>query len=345
MTKPIPGDGIKQNAPQHLNRINYQISEAGDWRPTASVKTLQLRARMLSRIRGFFAAHSVMEVETPALSRAAVTDPNLASFAVATARSQRYLHTSPEFPMKRLLAADSGDIYQICKVFRADEAGCHHNPEFSMLEWYRLDFDHLDLMDEVEELLQQVCKGLTNSKPIRRLAYRDAFIEHAGLDLVGATVADCATSANKHRIEVKADLALQQWRDLIMSHVIVPACAVDGLTFIYDFPADQAALARVRPDDPPVAERFELIGYGLELANGFHELTDPREQRERFERELQVRQARGLPCHPLDERLLETLSYGLPDCAGVALGLDRLVMLAGGLDQISEAMAFSWENA
>jgi elongation factor P--(R)-beta-lysine ligase len=315
------------------------------WRPTASLKTLQLRARMLSRIRAFFAARDVMEVETPALSHTAITDPNLASFSVATACGDRYLHTSPEFPMKRLLAAGSGDIYQICKVFRVDEAGRYHNPEFSMLEWYRLGFDHLALIDEVEDLLQRVCEGLKDIMPARRLTYHDAFIEHAGLDIVSANAADYEAGAARYGIEMQVDLTFQQWQDLIMSHVVVPTCARDGFTFIYDFPTDQAALARIRPGDPPVAERFELIGYGLELANGFHELVDPNEQRERFERELQVRQACGLPCPPLDEYLLAALSRGLPDCAGIALGLDRLVMLTAGLGQISEAMAFSWENA
>lgn len=316
-----------------------------DWRPTASLEVLQLRARMLSRIRAFFAARDVMEVETPALSRAAATDPSVASFALPTAGADRYLHTSPEFPMKRLLAAGSGDIYQICKVFRADEAGRRHNPEFTLLEWYRLGFDHFALMDEIEALLVAVLAGLRPYQPAARLSYREAFSDYAGVDVRTSAIADYRACAVKRGIEAPDDLNLQQWQDVIMSHVVIPACASDGFAFIYDYPAEQAALAHVRPGEPPVAERFELIGYGLELANGFHELTVADEQRERFERELETRRRGGLSHVPMDERLLEALTYGLPDCAGVALGLDRLVMLAAGLDHISQAMAFSWEDA
>jgi lysyl-tRNA synthetase class 2 len=315
------------------------------WRPSASPATLRLRARILSRIRAFFAARGVIEVETPALSLAAATDPNLASFAVATRDGNRYLHTSPEFHMKRLLAAGSGDIYQICKVFRAGEAGRYHNPEFSLLEWYRSGFDHHALMDEVEALLDELLEDSRKIGLIARLTYRKAFLEHVGLDVLTASAADCERLVTERGIEAGDDLSLQQWLDLVMAHWVVPACSRYGFAFIYDFPADQAALARIRPGDPPVAERFELLGYGLELANGFHELTDPAEQRQRFERELQIRRERGAPCVPMDERLLAALAHGLPAYAGVALGLDRLVMLAGGDNQISRAMAFSWEDA
>jgi lysyl-tRNA synthetase class 2 len=286
-----------------------------------------------------------MEVETPVLSRAAATDLNCASFMVASAGGDRYLHTSPEFSMKRLLAARVGDIYQICKAFRTGETGRYHNPEFSLVEWYRLDFDHFALMDEVELLLEQLLEGSKVFAPAKRITYRAAFTEYTGLDVLTASVADCAHSAASSGIEVHDNLDLRQWLELMMSHVIVPACARAGFTFIYDFPVDQAALARIRPGSPPVAERFELIGYGLELANGFHELTDAGEQRARFERELQMRRQAGLTYIPPDEHLLQALAQGLPDCSGVAVGLDRLVILAAGLDQISETTAFSWENA
>ncbi len=316
-----------------------------NWRPKASLTTMQLRARMLSRIRAFFAARDVMEVETPALARSATTDPHIASFKVATADGDRYLHTSPEFAMKRLLAAGSGDIYQICKVYRADETGRHHNPEFSLLEWYRLDFDHHALMDEIEALLAEALRDLHEFGAARRFTYREAFVAFAGLDPLKASRADCAAAAIRHGLEAHQALDLQRWLELIMSQVVAPACAPDGFAFIYDFPVNQAALARIRPGTPPVAERFELIGYGLEMANGFHELTDAGEQRARFERELDIRREHGAPIMPMDERLLAALAYRLPDCSGVALGLDRLVMLAADLDHISAAMAFPWENA
>lgn len=316
-----------------------------DWRPTASHETLMIRARILARIREFFAARDVLEVETPALSQAAVTDPQLASFAIPTVDGYRYLHTSPEFAMKRLLAAGCGDIYQISKVFRAGEAGRCHNPEFSLIEWYRRGFDHHALMDEVEDFIVHTLHGLRVLSPSRRRSYHDAFSEYAGLNCTTASIAECEASVAAHGIELHAELDRRGWLELIMSHVVAPACSRDGLTFIYDFPADQAALARIRHGAPPVASRFELLAYGVELANGFHELTDSREQRARFERELAARHEAGAPIVPLDERLLAALAHGLPDSAGVAVGLDRLVMLAAGHDHIAQAMAFSWDNA
>jgi lysyl-tRNA synthetase class 2 len=286
-----------------------------------------------------------MEVETPILSQAAATDPNLGSFFLMGAERARYPHTSPEFAMKRLLAAGSGDIYQICKVFRTDEVGRHHNPEFSLVEWYRLGFDHHTLMNEVEALVNEALAGALVVGPAHRITYREAFMEYAGLDVSDAQTAECAAIAVRHGIQARDDLSLEQWMDLLTAQVVVPAASRKGFTFIYDFPASQAALARIRPAEPPVAERFELLAFGLELANGFHELTDAREQRARFDRELWARRERSMPAAPMDERLLEALAHGLPDCAGVALGLDRLVMLAANVDQVSQAMAFSWANA
>jgi elongation factor P--(R)-beta-lysine ligase len=302
---------------------------------------------MLSRVRAYFASRGVLEVETPALSRSAATDPNLASFVVPNATGAPYLHlhTSPEFPMKRLLAAGSGDIYQICRVFRADEAGRYHNPEFSLLEWYRLDFDHFKLMDEIDALLTEVFDGMLAYAPAARLTYREAFARHADLDPHEADIADCRACAAAFGIEAPIDLNLQQWLDVIMSHVVTPRCAPNGFAYIYHFPVAQAALARIRPGAPPLAERFELIGHGLELANGFHELTDANEQRERCARELAIRHEQGLPRVPADHNLLQALTVGLPDCAGAALGLDRLVMLAANLNDITQAMAFCWDNA
>ena len=328
---------------------------SGDWQPTAALEVLKLRARLLERIRAFFSERSVLEVETPILSAAAVTDPMLASLATRYTgprfpRGQAfYLHTSPEFPMKRLLAAGSGSIYQICKVFRDGEAGRLHNPEFTMLEWYRVGFDHHRLMDEVAELVMQLLAPYLSIETPERLSYREAFQRHAGLDPHTASAGDFATSAKAHKIGVPPGLLTQNdlsvWRDLLLTHVVEPMLGQGRLTFIYDYPAAQASLARIQLGDPPLAARFELYLNGIELANGFHELADADEQRTRFERQLHTSAAGGQPVVPMDERLLAALAQGLPDCAGVALGFDRLVMLAAGSRTIEDVVAFPIDRA
>jgi len=315
-----------------------------DWRPSASMAVLQLRARLLNRTRAFFEARGALEVETPCLSAAANPDPHIESVTARVADGVRYLHTSPEFPMKRLLAAGSGDIWQLARVFRAGEAGRRHNPEFTLLEWYRVGWDHHRLMDEVENLLRAVLA--TPPEPARRLTYRDAFVQGAGIDPFAASVADFRTCARDHGIDV-TDLGNEPdaWRNLLLTHVVEPGLPSDTPVFIHDWPASQAALARIRDGNPPVAERFELFWQGMELANGYHELTDPGEQRRRFAAENRRRAESGLPIMPVDERLLAALDHGLPDCAGVALGFDRLAMIAAGVDDIREAMAFDWSRA
>lgn len=315
-----------------------------DWRPSASPAVLQLRARLLARIRAFFDARGALEVETPCLSVAANPDPHIESIAAHTPEGRRYLHTSPEFPMKRLLAAGSGDIWQLARVFRAGEAGRRHNPEFSLLEWYRTGRDHHRLMDEVEDLLQTVLE--TSPEPARRLTYREAFVELAGIDPFTATVPDFRACACRHGIDVgELGEDPDAWRNLLLSHVVEPGLPAETPVFIHDWPASQAALARIRDGDPPVAERFELFWQGMELANGYHELTDPDEQRRRFAAENHRRAENGQPIMPVDERLLAALEHGLPDCAGVALGFDRLVMIAAGVDDIREVLAFDWDRA
>jgi len=324
------------------------------WRPSASLDVLKLRAHMLARVRAFFAARDVLEVETPLLSSAATTDPQLASLATrytgpGFARGQTlYLHTSPEFPMKRLLAAGSGSIYQLCKVFRDGEAGRLHNPEFTMLEWYRTDFDHHQLMDDVASLVSQVLEPTRATGHVEKLTYRDAFLRHCQLDPHTATIDDFTTAVRAHGITAPADMPgddLDPWRDLLLTHVIEPQLGHGRMTFLHDYPASQAALARVRNDQPPVGERFELYLEGIELANGFHELGDATEQRRRFEQDLRRRHTQQLPTVPMDERLLVALGEGLPPCAGVALGFDRLVMLAAGAKSIDEVMAFPLARA
>jgi lysyl-tRNA synthetase class 2 len=328
---------------------------SGDWQPAATLEVLKLRARLLARTRAFFSARDVLEVETPALSAAATTDPALASFATRYTgplfpRGQTlYLHTSPEFPMKRLLAAGSGSIYQICKVFRDGEAGRRHNPEFTLLEWYRVGFDHHRLMDETGELVMELLAPSLSLQPPERLTYREAFQRHAGLDPFAASHHEFGQAARMHGISVSPELVSETdpdpWCDLLLTHVVEPKLGQGRLTFIYDYPVSQAALARIQPGNSPVAARFELYLNGIELANGFHELANADEQRKRFEQQRQTRAAEGLPAVPVDERLLAALAHGLPDCAGVALGFDRLVMLASGACTIDDVLAFPLERA
>ena len=324
------------------------------WRPSADLSVLRLRAELLAQIRAFFAACGVLEVETPALSAAAITDPHLASFKTCYSGpgSQHgrplYLHTSPEFAMKRLLAAGSGCIYQIARVFRDGEAGSRHNPEFTLLEWYRVGFDHHRLMDEVAELVGMLLAGRLALAEPERLSYRQIFQHHLNLDPHRATVADLAACAETRNVSIPTGMPLDDpdpWLDLLLTHCVEPRLGSGRLTFVHDYPASQAALARLRPDDPPVGERFELYINGIELANGFHELGDAVEQRRRFAQENAARRAAGLPIMPMDEHLLAALEFGLPDCAGVALGFDRLVMLATRKTSLAEVLAFPLDRA
>ncbi len=324
------------------------------WRPSADLSVLRLRAELLAQIRAFFAARGVLEVETPALSAAAITDPHLASFNTCYSGpgSQHgrplHLHTSPEFAMKRLLAAGSGCIYQIARVFRDGEAGSRHNPEFTLLEWYRVGFDHHRLMDEVAELVGMLLAGRLALAEPERLSYRQIFQHHLNLDPHRATVADLAACAETRNISIPTGMPLDDpdpWLDLLLTHCVEPRLGSGRLTFVHDYPASQAALARLRPDDPPVGERFELYINGIELANGFHELGDTVEQRHRFAQENAARRAAGLPVMPVDEHLLAALEFGLPDCAGVALGFDRLVMLATRKTSLAEVLAFPLDRA
>jgi lysyl-tRNA synthetase class 2 len=307
---------------------------------------LEARARLLERCRHFFAERGVLEVETPILSQATVTDVHLASLEtrIAGRAPPYYLQTSPEYAMKRLLAAGSGDIFQICKVFRDDESGRHHNPEFTMLEWYRIGFDHRELMDEVEALLGTLL-GARLAAPAERISYREAFLRVLGLDPYTAPTASLAGLARERLgaegLGADRDLLL----DLLMGALVGPALGQDRISFVHDYPASQAALARCLPGEPPVAARFEAYAFGLELCNGFHELGDAAEQRRRFEADRAQRRARHLPLPPVDERLLAALEAGLPDCAGVALGLDRVLMLATGAPALSAVLSFPIDDA
>lgn len=309
------------------------------WQPSASLEMLRERASLLRQIRAFFDAREVLEVETPVLSRGATVDPQIDSFPTV---GGRWLQTSPEFAMKRLLAAGSGPIWQLARVFRIDEIGRYHNAEFSLLEWYRPGWNHYQLIGECDALLQAL--GASTSA-CEQLSYRDAFRRHAGVDpltdslerlqaalpaaLAGLSLPACDDSARRDGV-----------LDLLMSHVVSPVLGRDAPLVLYDFPASQAALARIRQDDPPVAERFEIFWRGIELANGFHELTDAGEQRRRFEADQARRNAEGRAVPPYDAQLLLAMEHGLPDCAGVAIGVDRLLMLLLGRSTISEVLAF-----
>ncbi|HET7396614.1 MAG TPA: EF-P lysine aminoacylase EpmA [Gammaproteobacteria bacterium] len=316
-----------------------------DWRPAASLENLKLRAELLRKLRTFFDARGLLEVETPVLSRAGSTDRHLGSFRIDDAQGSRYLHTSPEFPMKRLLAAGSGDIWQVCKVFRADEVGRFHNPEFTLIEWYRLGFDQHRLMREVAELVATLVPSVAGEPEY--LTYREAFQRHAGIDPFQMDAQLCRSALQNAGREPPAvtELDDDDWLDLVAGELVYPALGQHGIAFVYDYPANQAALARIRPDEPPVAERFEAFVRGVELANGFHELADPDEQRRRFEGDLERRRDDGLPMVPMDEHLLQALGQGFPDCAGVALGFDRLAMLATDAVSVENVIAFPWQRA
>jgi lysyl-tRNA synthetase class 2 len=306
---------------------------------------------MLGAIRGFFAGRGVLEVETPIASRAAVSDPAIDSLTTQWHGPGHpdglalYLQTSPEFAMKRLLAAGSGPIYQVCKVFRDGERGPLHHPEFSLLEWYRPGWDHRRLMDEVADLVRCVldAPGLA----VEALSYRDLFQRRLGLDPwdTNAEALCNATAEQGIRGVEQLDLDQDGWLDLLLTHCLEPGLGRGCMTFVYDYPPSQAALARVRPGPEPAGERFELYLEGMELANGFHELTDAAEQRRRLSVDLERRSAAGRPIPTMDESFLAALEAGVPAAAGVALGLDRLLLVCTGATHIDEVLAFPVERA
>lgn len=319
------------------------------WQPVASLDQIKDRATLLQKIRQFFSDRSVLEVDTPALSHAAATDIHLHAFETSFvgpnfAKGQAlYLMTSPEFHMKRLLAAGSGCIYQICKSFRNEESGRYHNPEFTMLEWYRVGFNHHQLMDEMDQLMQLILKV----KPASRMTYQQAFLDVLGVCPLEAPMSDLREVANNLGLgdiaqdEKDRDTVLQ----LLFSVGIETKIGQQQPAFVYDFPASQAALSKISLKDPRVAERFEVYFKGVELANGFHELDSADEQLQRFEEDNYKREHLGLSTQPIDYQLIQALEAGLPKCAGVALGIDRLMMLAAQEEHIEQVMAFPFNRA
>ena len=311
------------------------------WQPSSSLAVLHERAKLLHSIRAFFAAKGVLEVETPLLCHTSVTDPFIESIPALYQHATSepfYLQTSPEYAMKRLLASGSGPIYQICKAFRQAEVGQFHNPEFTMLEWYRPGFDHHALMDEMDELLQQ----LLGVKPALRMSYQQTFETFLGITPQQTDAQTLANIAKDRGLDfVDAETFSQDtWLQILASECIEPQLGMDKPFFIYHFPKEQAALARLLPTEPPVAARFEVYVKGIELANGFYELQDAKEQRARFAANVAKRHELNLPALPIDEKFLAALEYGLPDCAGVALGIDRLMMLKTQSKSIKEVISF-----
>lgn len=320
-----------------------------NWQPTASIEQLRQRATLIASIRQFFSERQVMEVDTPAMSHATVTDIHLHTFQTEFVGpgyadgSKLFFMTSPEFHMKRLLAAGSGCIYQINKAFRNEENGRYHNPEFTMLEWYRVGFDHHQLMDEMDELLQRVLK----CGAAERMTYQQAFVDILGICPLEGSMHDLKVVAGQLGLsdiaepENDRDTLLQ----LLFSVGVENKIGQHVPAFVYDFPASQAALAKINPDDQRVADRFEVYFKGIELANGFHELDNPKEQLARFEQDNVKRLEMGLAPQPIDYHLIAALESGLPDCAGVALGVDRLIMLALGCEHIDQVTAFPFPVA
>jgi lysyl-tRNA synthetase class 2 len=309
---------------------------------------LRRRAECLAWTRDFFRTRHVLEVETPTLVNAPVSDVNLGSIRVDVPGVPRpmWLHTSPEYAMKRLLAAGSGDIYQVCRVYRGAERGRQHNPEFTMLEWYRLGFSLEDLMNEVAALVRGLLGPAGAGMAVETVSYVDALRRHADLDPFGEISALRAAARALGLDARQAEAAgRDELLDLIVGAKVGPALGANALTFLHRYPASQAALARLDPEDPRVALRFELYCQGIELANGYHELASGAEQRQRFAADLQQRELRGLPAAAVDPRLLAALDAGLPDCAGVALGFDRVLMLATGATNIDQVLAFPVERA
>lgn len=316
-----------------------------DWKPSASLQNLQKRAQLLANIRGFFSERGVLEVETPLLASATVPDVFIESIAAqvidGASSSQKFLQTSPEYFMKRLLASGSGSIYQIAKAFRQEEKSKRHNVEFTLLEWYRVSYSLDQLMTELEQLLQEVLA----CGPIPRLSYRELFQQYLQIDPHKISLEDLQRLAAKEVDLSSTDLSRTDYLQLLLGNSIEPQ--LPPFCFIYDYPKEQAALAAIEEDEQgvAVAKRFELFGHTMELANGYFELSDAAEQRSRFEADNAMRMEKGLQTHELDENLIAALESGLPSCAGVAVGVDRLLMLLTGAKHIGEVISFDSEHA
>jgi lysyl-tRNA synthetase class 2 len=318
-----------------------------DWRPTADVATLRRRAALLDAARQFFRDRHVLEVETPVVLSHTVTDVQLQSLQLAGS-PPRFLQTSPEYPMKRLLAAGSGDIFQICHAFRAGDRSRLHNPEFTMIEWYRLGFDLSAIMSETAALASHLLQcAEQGTRPVEFLAYNDAFLRELGIDALDASHEALAarSAASGLASQSIAGATRDDLLDFLVATQVGPRLGQGKLTCLHHYPAAQAALAQLEARDPRTALRFELYADGVELANGYVELASSTEQQQRFAAEREERKRRGLAQPDMDPRLLAALTHGLPACAGVAMGFDRVAMLALGAPDIDAVMPFPWERA
>jgi lysyl-tRNA synthetase class 2 len=323
---------------------------------------------LLSVVRAFFDSRGYFEVDTPLLSHDRTIDRHLAPFEARIAAGELphtaasapcYLQASPEFAMKRLLAAGADSIYQVAHVFRGGERGRLHNPEFTMVEWYKSATTHIDQMNVVEALVTEAVRAVASQagwcatraavpeRPFKRTIWREAFVRHAGCDVWGLDTAELRQHAFERCGALPAGMGEDRddWLNLLLVELVEPNLGARGPEFLHDYPPSQGALARIRPGPPAVAERFELYWRGIELCNGYHELTDAIELRERISVESARRERAGLPPLPDQSRLLECLEAGLPPCAGVALGFDRLLMLACGAGSIDEVIPFAIERA
>lgn len=322
------------------------------WQPSCDLKQMQKRAKMLALIRQFFAHRGLLEVETPLLCQATGTDPQLDFFSSKYYQSANekvlFLQTSPEFAMKRLLAAGTGSIYQICKAFRNSEQGRFHNPEFTLLEWYRVGFNLHQLMDEVALLISQVLQPAWVIKKIKKISYYELFLQKTGLNALEYNPQAYKSYALAKSIPEAVALCEHNpdlWLDFIFSHKIQPTLMNDQLYLVYGYPASQASLARINVDDPRIADRFEVFINGIELGNGFFELAEVTEQTLRFEQEIDIRKINKLTPVTKDTRFLAALKAGLPACCGVAIGLDRLLMLLTSTATIDDVLAFPVDRA
>jgi elongation factor P--(R)-beta-lysine ligase len=325
---------------------------SGDWQPSCSLELLRLRAQLFQNIRQFFAEKSVLEVETPLLSAAIGTDPNLDFFItdyhLPPRQQTLFLQTSPEFAMKRLLAAGSGSIYQICKAFRNSESGRFHNPEFTLLEWYRVGYNLPQLMDEVDELIAFLFSENNSLQPTQRISYQSLFQQYTGLNPLAFSYEDYAGYVHSSGLIDATTLCGQDhmlWLDLIFSHQIQPYLGGNSLCMVHGYPACMPSLARINENNPLITDRVELFIDGVELGNGYYELNDAKEQARRFDREIAVRQDTQLPAVTKDDRLLAALEAGLPNCSGIAIGLDRILMLLSNNPTIDDVLAFSISKA
>jgi len=339
-----------------------------DWRPTCAIELMHLRAQMLAGIRQFFAERSVLEVETPLLGHSIGTDPQLEFFITeyclspgmvcmpqagreparqSPLRQTLFLQTSPEFAMKRLLAAGSGSIYQIGKAFRNGESGRFHNPEFTMLEWYRVGFTLPQLMDEIAELIAGLFSGQSLQKT-QRVSYQDIFCSFTGLDPLVFSYQDYCAFAGDSGLSEAVDICGHDhavWLDFIFSHKVQPHLGDNALCMVYGYPACQSSLARINEQCALTTDRVELFINGIELGNGYYELADAEEQGRRFDKELAIRQQHQLPVFVKDKHLISALESGLPECSGVAIGLDRLLMLLSGSVSIDDVLSFPIHRA